>query len=328
MHFRVKRSDGPLRALALALTLATIFLPAAAAASNYCGQYNFNAVNPPDRSRTTKRALARVYAATATPSSNHEGAATVIRTQPMLLVTAGHVAPQESAQVSFPNLDPKRLYSAKVIARPTKPAGTRVVAEPADFAVLHVENPPAGGVSALETWLDEVNSEIHHDFAGYARDSPDPVLGGGQLSHHSDCAWRLRETTFNGDSGGAVVSESGLLVGIVIDGREGGRFSGGAMGQATVLPLSCVRDTVLSALDNVLPVSAANILDVERSVLVQQLRPPPTSGWIDNAGLARGLRDLLKNQSWRVNCRGATLLSARFSNRPWIARLAATWLFA
>ena len=262
----------------------------------YCGSFAFSPLGIPDRTRHVERALARVYAPDATTTDHHEGAATVIHIDPMLLVTAGHVVKGNLAKINFPKLG-NDFYEATVIARSNPsalPPQTQQKAENYDFAVLLVEHPPKAGVEALETWFDEIDEEKTHDFVGFARDMPTPLWGrNGALAPNTECAWRLRETTFNGDSGGAAISQDGLLVGIILDGREGGQFDGGAMGQATVLPLNCVRNTILSALDRAEPTKGSNVLDAERPVLMQELQPPASAGWIDNLGFARGLRDLM-----------------------------------
>ena len=284
----------------IAIALAALMATCSGALAEFCGRFNFSTLGKETRGRQVERALAKVYAANATAADQHRGAATVIHLHPMLLVTAAHVAPDDSAQIRFPKLDDKN-YRARVVARSTRNTGGLIFGPQAtgsaghDFAVLLVEQPPAAGVEALEVWFDEIDNEEEHDFAGFARDLPRVVWGGGRLTQQSDCGWRLRETTFNGDSGGAAVSQGGLLVGIVLDGREGGRFDGGAMGQATILPLACVRNEILTALDQAEPAGGANLLDRERSILLNVLQPPPSSGWIDNLRYARALRDLMAN---------------------------------
>jgi hypothetical protein len=256
--------------------------------------FNFPPLSHPERSRRVERAVARVHARDAVNTDAHLGAATVVNASPLLLVTAGHVAPTSTVRVSFPHLGDGRLYAARVIDRADGRDGDATPpGERRDFAVLAIDNPPEAGIDALEVWLEEIDAEELHDFAAFGRNAPSLLWGGGRLTPSGSCAWRLRETAFNGDSGGAAVSQSGLLVGVVLDGREGGRFSDGAMGQATVLPLDCVETTLLRALDRAAPAGKVNVLAAERALLMGKLRPPPSAGWIDNLHYARGLRDLL-----------------------------------
>lgn len=291
-------------AIILILSIGAIAATSNVAARAYCGSFLFGKPGNSDRAREVERALARVYAPDALTTAHHLGAATVIHIHPMLLVTASHVVADDVAKINFPSLG-ENLYSAKVIARsrqrlpvPAMTDQSNATAENADFAVLLVEQAPDVGVQALEIWFEEVDKENPHDLVGYARDTSAPLWGRDiQLAPNAECAWRVREVTFTGDSGGAAVSKEGLLVGIVLRGHEGGSFDGGAMGQATVLPLSCVRDTILSALDLAEPRSNSNVLDVDRSVLMQELQPPPTVGWIDNLEFARGIRDLMVNRT-------------------------------
>jgi hypothetical protein len=286
---RAARSDrlncGPVCILA---AIAIVSVSTRTIAAQACGPFTFTSLSDQDRGRRIENALARVHAADAADTSAHLGAATVILAKPMLLVTAGHVVPDEKARVSFPVLGDNKLLDARVVAR------SGAASENKDFAVLAVDTPPEAGAEPLDIWLDYLDKETSHDFAGFARNSPALLPGAGKLSEESECAFRMREVVFRGDSGSAVVSQVGLLVGIVLDGREGGAFSGGAMGQATILPLNCVRATILTALDQVAPARNTNILDIDRIVLMQKLRPGGT-GRIDNVGLARALRDLMEN---------------------------------
>jgi len=289
------------RVVCVSIATALIVLSGVAAIAEQCGPFTFGSDS--DWKRHIKRALARVHAPDASsPQDRHEGAATVIHLNPMLLVTASHVVPKDTAKISFPNLGDNRLYSITVIARSGRRlsvAGKSAATSSSqilDFAVLGVDDPPLPGVDALEVWFDQVNEDASHHLAAYGRDLSEPLWGGGSLVRKDECAWRLRETAFNGDSGGAVVSENGLLVGIVLDGREGGQFDDGAMGQVTILPLGCVRQEILSAFDQKAPVSGGNVLDVEKQSLQRALQPPPSSGWIDNLSYARALRDLVADR--------------------------------
>jgi hypothetical protein len=294
------QNDARLRyTIALILMTMTIAATSSVVAMAYCGSFTFSPLGNEDRTRHVERALARVYTPDATATDHHEGAATIIHIHPMLLVTASHVAKGNLAKINFPKLG-NEFYEATVIARSNRSPltlQTNEESENYDFAVLLVEHPPRAGVEALETWFEEIDKEKPHDLAGYARDMATPLWGrNGTLAQNTECAWRLRETTFNGDSGGAAVSQDGLLVGIIIDGREGGQFDDGAMGQATVLPLHCVRNTILSALDQAEPTKGSNVLDADRPDLMQELQPPASAGWIDNLRFARGLRDLIVDQ--------------------------------
>ncbi len=263
----------------------------------YCGRFTFGSLANENRTRQIERALARVYPSDATTTDHHSGAATVIHLHPMLLVTASYVVSGNIAKINFPGAG-DNLYEAKVIARADPPSGiVGANSHKYDLAVLLVKQPPTDGVSALEPWLDEIDKEAPHDLVGYAHDLTSSLWGrNGTLAPYSECAWRLREATFNGDSGGAAVSQSGMIVGVIIEGRESGQFDGGAMGQATILPLECARDTMLSALDQSEPAKNPNILDVDRPHLMHELQPPPSTDWIDNIEFARGLRDLMANR--------------------------------
>jgi hypothetical protein len=284
-------------AIALVFVICGLLAASSAAAMAYCGSFTFGSLANENRTRQVERALARVYPSDATTTDHHSGAATVIHLHPMLLVTASHVVSGNTAKISFSGAV-DNLYEAKVVARADQPNGySGAKSLKYDLAVLLVKQPPTNGVSALEPWLDEIDKEALHDLVGYARDLPSPLWGrNGTLALYSECAWRLREATFNGDSGGAAVSQSGMIVGVIIDGRESGAFDGGAMGQATILPLVCAQDTILSALDQSEPAKDPSILDVDRSHLMHELQPPPSIDWIDNIEFARGLRDLMANR--------------------------------
>jgi hypothetical protein len=66
------------------------------------------------------------------------------------------------------------------------------------------------------------------------------------------------------------------------------------MGQATILPISCVPELLVSAFDHAAPRSSTNPLDVDTPTLRRMLRPPaPRTGWIDNLNYSRALRDLM-----------------------------------
>jgi hypothetical protein len=164
-----------------------ILIPAVAAiAEPLCGPFTFNPLPDGDRTQRVSRALARVYAPSATSTEErHEGAATVIQNKPMLLVTAGHVTPKEIAKVNYPDLKDNRFYRATVVARSTNEPSAVGTTPPEsrklDFAVLLVEDPPLSGVEALEVWFDkELDETTHHDLASYARDSQDPLWGEGR----------------------------------------------------------------------------------------------------------------------------------------------------
>ncbi len=270
--------------LAVALLLAVVVLGAPAAASTFCGSFAFLDYSDELRTRLAQRSLARVHAAGATDTGRHLGAATVVSLDPFLLVTAAHVVPDDAAAVSFPGLYPERPYPATVVRRATASGAD---GRPLDFAVLAVAEPPPVGVDMLEVWLDELDSETPHSLYSFGRDSPAALVGhGGVPARQRACDWRMRGVVFNGDSGGAVVSKGGLLVGVILAGREGGAFSGGAMGQVALLPLHCVRADLLAAFAAAAPAPLA-LLAGDRQTLRSRLQPPrPSSGWIDNLSLA------------------------------------------
>lgn len=286
--------------LRYAITLALV-LAVTTATSNVLAdcKFTFSDRDPEsntDLTRRVERAVARVYAADAAKADDKTklGAAVTIHLNPMLLVTAGHVVKGNTAKINFPDWDQDDMFLATVVKRSTEK----------DFAVLRVEHSPRLGMQALEAWLGEVEPQYPHQLVGYARDSPAAFWGkGAKPAPTKGCEFRIREGTYNGDSGGAAISKEGLLVGIILDGREGGKYDDGAMGQATILPLGCVADTILFAIDEIAPKNKSNVLDASRRDLMQELKPPPSAGWIENLEFARGLRDAKTDRSLQEKLR-------------------------
>jgi hypothetical protein len=232
-----------------------------------------------------ERATVKVFAAET--GSQRPGAATIIDDQSGLLVTAAHViAGKDEVWIGLPE------STARVRAVPvpiTWPAGT----PPRDFAVLKVDD-PEDLPGALEVQFSSISGAATHSLAGFAHDSDSPIWGTGKLTQPGDdpCAYEMREWTNAGDSGSPIVSNQGLLDGIVVSGRFSGSVpdNPGVMGESRVLPMSCVE----AALTPVVPDDQSDaILKVmsqsDEGSLHSSLYPPPGRHWISNLRLDRAL---------------------------------------
>ena len=253
---------------------------------------------------SVERAMVRVYESS--DGDDFVGSATILDSEFGLAITAAHVAGFDvGAGVWLAASGDSKRYRAEIVAlvpplssRPGAAAASS--GQPRDIAILRLGEPGAFG-SYAEIRLAGAVHNHPYQLAGYGPNDRFPVWGGGIAAKSGDECWYvLREATFGGDSGGAVIGEDGLLSGVILSGKAAQGAASGMQGMV-FQPLSCLTDTILAATPDVGD-SGKTAIDVlltgTEQRLLQYFQPTDQrpANWISNLRLAKAIKTWLESR--------------------------------
>jgi len=223
------------------------------------------------------------------------GSGFVIDRHDGLILSSAHVVSglNGMAWIAFPNDDDRR-YPAKVLI-PERGGSL----DP-DVSVLQLD-PALKGLRAMEVQFDAIREIEQHYITGFGPSSPQPLPRKALLTKITECEYTAVVEAFSGDSGSALLSQEGLVVGIAVTGDHG---TGKSWAKMNVLPLSCVRDKILELVsdrqnDKIMKIVwTAGTREFEDAFL-----PPPVdgSGWVSNLRLAKAMLGWIASRTRQIS---------------------------